>query len=136
MAADEGRSLSLAEIAALAGRSESTVTNWPRRYGDFPPLGARTEAEVRTWLAAHRRVAGGPARPVPAGGDDRRLNLSEYARETGRHQSALYQYQRAAAAAGWPERGHRRWFPRPDDEGLYRLGDLVAWDRERPGQGT
>jgi len=132
----DGRSLTFAEIAELAGRSERTARGWPLRYEDFPPAGQRTETAIRGWLAAHPRIAGAPTRPVPDGGPDRWLTLSAYAVETDRSQSTLYQYARRAAAAGWPPAGERHYFPRPDDAGLYRLGDLVAWDAARPGQGA
>ncbi|OHV46621.1 hypothetical protein BBK14_01880 [Parafrankia soli] len=130
------RSLTFGEIATIAGRSERTTRGWPQRYADFPALGARTEKAIRAWLKAHPGVAGPPARPVPDGGPDRRLSLSRYAVETGRAQSGLYQYSRKAERAGWPERGQPGWFPRPGDDWLYRLGDLVEWDQARPGQGA
>jgi hypothetical protein len=129
-------SLTFGQIAALAGRSERTARGWQQRYEDFPPIGQRTETAVRSWLAQHPGIAGAPTRPVPNGGPDRRLSLSAYAVETGRHQSGLYQYARKAAAAGWPPAGEQHHFPRPGDDELYRLGDLVAWDQGRPGQGA
>ena len=130
-------SLSFAEIAVLAGRSERTARGWPSRYDDFPPAGARTEAAIREWLAAHPRIARSPSRPVPDGGPDRWLTLSAYAIETGRRQYALYQYARKAAELGWPPVGERHHFPRPRPrDGLYRLADLVDWDATRPGQGV
>lgn len=51
-----------AEIARLAGVTRAAVSNWRRRYPDFPrPAGGAAGAplfslgEVRAWLAAHRK---------------------------------------------------------------------------------
>lgn len=51
-----------AEIARLAGVTRAAVSNWRRRYGDFPqPAGGGTNsplfdlAEVRAWLAKKRK---------------------------------------------------------------------------------
>lgn len=120
-------SLSQAEIAAMVGRDVGTVANWTTRYPDFPPVGARTATAIQAWLTAHPRIGRAPARDAVAGGPDRRLSLGAYAVETGRKRTTLYQYARARERYGFPE---------PDGDGLYRLGDLTAWDQARPGQGV
>src|SRR5258705_13755104 len=70
-----------AEIARLAGVGRAAVSNWRRRYDDFPrPVGGPVTSptfalpEVEAWLQANRKLTdeGTPARraePDPAAAD-------------------------------------------------------------------
>jgi predicted nucleic acid-binding protein len=65
-----GDLVSVAEIAARAGRSVNTVQSWRRRHPDFPPPVARLAAgpvwtwpEVSTWIATRRTPPSSDGRP-------------------------------------------------------------------------
>src|SRR5262245_41537262 len=72
--ASNSASLTLSEIAQLAGVNRSAVANWRDRHPDFPrPIASPTSgplydrAEVKAWLTARRPAAlRPPAVPPPA----------------------------------------------------------------------
>jgi hypothetical protein len=64
---DQGTQVSLSQIAELAGVGPSAVSNWRRRFDDFPtPSGVTADAKdlfdlfaVRQWLESHDRPVAG-----------------------------------------------------------------------------
>lgn len=85
---ETGASMTLAEIAQLAGVSRPAATNWRRRFPDFPaPTGpdpARPQfsgSEVVAWLLAHGNL--GHAQPSELRFEATLHSLSAYAAEFG-----------------------------------------------------
>ncbi|WP_344128315.1 N-6 DNA methylase [Luedemannella flava] len=102
-----------AEIARIAEVGRAAVSNWRRRYADFPqPVGGTPTsptfawADVEQWLRANGRLgnppSGGPAEPVPGQNapEMRMVAVPVMQGATLRRQMYMGQVKLAAAVAG------------------------------------